>query len=56
VILVAAGIIGGTISALVGGAAIVTFPAVIAAGLSPVVATRLQPGDADSRQLPRVAL
>jgi uncharacterized protein len=37
--LVAAGIIGGTISSLVGGAAIVTFPALIAAGLSPVVAT-----------------
>lgn len=37
--LVAAGIIGGAISALVGGAAIVTFPALIAAGLSPVVAT-----------------
>jgi uncharacterized protein len=37
--LVAAGVIGGTISALVGGAAIVTFPALIAAGLSPVVAT-----------------
>src|SRR5262245_38977513 len=37
--LVAAGIAGGTISALVGGAAIVTFPALIATGLSPVVAT-----------------
>jgi len=37
--LVAAGVIGGAISALVGGAAIVTFPALIAAGLSPVVAT-----------------
>jgi uncharacterized membrane protein YfcA len=37
--LVAAGIAGGTISSLVGGAAIVTFPALIAAGLSPVVAT-----------------
>jgi uncharacterized protein len=37
--LVAAGIVGGMISALVGGAAIVTFPALIGAGLSPVVAT-----------------
>ena len=37
--LAAAGVIGGAISALVGGAAIVTFPALIAAGLSPVVAT-----------------
>jgi uncharacterized protein len=37
--LIAAGIAGGTISALVGGAAIVTFPALIGAGLSPVVAT-----------------
>jgi uncharacterized membrane protein YfcA len=37
--LVAAGVIGGAISALVGGAAIVTFPALIASGLSPVVAT-----------------
>jgi uncharacterized membrane protein YfcA len=37
--LVAAGIVGGTISSLVGGAAIVTFPTLIAAGLSPVVAT-----------------
>jgi hypothetical protein len=37
--LLAAGIVGGAISSLVGGAAIVTFPALIAAGLSPVVAT-----------------
>jgi uncharacterized membrane protein YfcA len=37
--LVAAGIAGGAISALVGGAAVVTFPALIATGLSPVVAT-----------------
>jgi len=37
--LVAAGIVGGTISSLVGGAAIVTFPALIATGLDPVVAT-----------------
>jgi uncharacterized protein len=38
-ILVAAGIAGGTISALVGGAAVVTFPTLIATGLSPAVAT-----------------
>ena len=37
--LVVAGIVGGTISSLVGGAAIVTFPALIATGLDPVVAT-----------------
>jgi uncharacterized membrane protein YfcA len=37
--LVAAGIVGGAISSLVGGAAVVTFPALIATGLSPVVAT-----------------
>jgi len=39
VLLIGAGIIGGAISALVGGAAIVTFPTLIAIGLSPVVAT-----------------
>jgi uncharacterized membrane protein YfcA len=37
--LAGAGILGGVISALVGGAAIVTFPALIASGLSPVLAT-----------------
>src|SRR5262245_3558920 len=37
--LVGAGIVGGALSSLVGGAAIVTFPALIASGLSPVVAT-----------------
>jgi uncharacterized membrane protein YfcA len=36
---VGAGIAGGMIATLVGGASIVTFPALIAAGLSPVVAT-----------------
>lgn len=39
VLLIGAGILGGAISALVGGAAIVTFPALIATGLSPAVAT-----------------
>lgn len=38
-LLLGAGIVGGTISSLVGGAAIVTFPALIAAGLTPVLAT-----------------
>src|SRR3954468_20696605 len=38
-LLIPAGIAGGTISALVGGAAVVTFPALIATGLDPVVAT-----------------
>lgn len=39
ILLVGAGVIGGAISALVGGAAIVTFPTLIASGLSPVVAS-----------------
>jgi uncharacterized protein len=39
VLLVGAGIAGGIISAIVGGAAMVTFPALLAAGLSPVMAT-----------------
>jgi uncharacterized protein len=38
-LLIPAGIAGGTISSLVGGAAVVTFPALIAAGLTPVMAT-----------------
>jgi uncharacterized membrane protein YfcA len=60
--LVGAGLVGGTISSLVGGAAIVTFPALIAAGLPPVVATAtnlvaLVPGNFlaalyDRKQLP----
>src|SRR5215831_1975277 len=37
--LAGAGVIGGAISTLVGGAAIVTWPALIAVGLSPPVAT-----------------
>lgn len=37
-VLIGGGIIGGIMSALVGGASIVTFPALIAAGLSPAVA------------------
>src|SRR5919205_3973281 len=38
-LLVLVGIAGGTISALVGGAAVVTFPTLIATGLPPPVAT-----------------
>lgn len=38
VLLIAAGIAGGIIAAVVGGAAIVTFPALLAAGLPPVTA------------------
>jgi uncharacterized membrane protein YfcA len=38
VLLVIAGIAGGTLSALVGGAAIITFPVLLATGISPVVA------------------
>src|SRR4051812_22360711 len=36
--LFAAGLAGGTLSSLVGGAAVVTFPAMLASGLSPVIA------------------
>src|SRR2546428_4166856 len=39
VLLIAAGIAGGIIAAIVGGAAVVTFPALLAAGLPPVLAT-----------------
>src|SRR5215211_3938488 len=39
VLLIGAGMLGGAISALVGGAAVVTFPTLIATGLSPAVAT-----------------
>jgi uncharacterized membrane protein YfcA len=37
--LLIAGVVGGIISTLAGGAAIVTFPALLASGLSPVLAT-----------------
>ena len=39
VFLLLAGIAGGTISTLAGGAAIITFPALLATGLSPVLAS-----------------
>jgi uncharacterized protein len=39
VLLVGAGIAGGVIAAIVGGAAVITFPALLAAGLPPVMAT-----------------
>jgi uncharacterized membrane protein YfcA len=38
-LLLLGGVAGGTISALAGGAAIVTFPALLATGISPVIAT-----------------
>ncbi len=38
-LLVAAGVIGGIISSIAGGAALFIFPALLATGLSPVVAT-----------------
>ena len=38
-LLVAAGIAGGCMAAIVGGAAVITFPALLAAGLPPVLAT-----------------
>ncbi len=39
VLLLGAGIVGGTLSALIGGAAIITFPALLATVLNPVLAT-----------------
>ena len=38
-LLLGAGVIGGVMAALVGGASVVTFPAMLAAGLPPVMAT-----------------
>jgi uncharacterized membrane protein YfcA len=38
-LLLVAGIVGGAISALAGGAAIITFPVLLATGISPVLAT-----------------
>ena len=38
-LLVVAGIAGGVMAAIVGGAAVITFPALLAAGLPPVMAT-----------------
>ena len=38
-LLVAAGVAGGCMAAIVGGAAVITFPALLAAGLPPVMAT-----------------
>jgi len=38
-ILIATGVVGGLMSSLVGGASVVTFPVMLAVGLSPVVAT-----------------
>jgi uncharacterized membrane protein YfcA len=61
-LLLAAGIAGGVISSMVGGAAMVTYPALLATGLSPILAVAanlvaLCPGNllaalADRRQLP----
>ena len=39
VLLVVAGVVGGIISSLVGGAALVTYPALLSVGLPPVIAT-----------------
>jgi uncharacterized protein len=39
ILLLIAGVVGGAMSALVGGAAIITFPTLLAAGLSPIHAT-----------------
>src|SRR5437660_1157451 len=37
--LLGAGVVGGVISSVVGGASIITFPALLATGLNPVLAT-----------------
>lgn len=60
----AAGLAGGALSALVGGAGLITFPALLAAGLSPLAATAanmvaLAPSNfiaalSDRAQLPRL--
>lgn len=62
-LLCAAGLAGGTIASLAGGAALITFPTLLAAGLTPIVATAsnlaaLMPGSfiaalSDRTQLPR---
>jgi uncharacterized membrane protein YfcA len=39
VVLLIAGVVGGVISTLAGGAAIITFPALLATGISPLIAT-----------------
>src|SRR5262245_6680904 len=61
-LLLVAGLIGGVLAAMVGGASVVTFPVLIALGLNPVVATATNlvavfPGNfiaalADRSQLP----
>src|SRR5688572_9635945 len=61
-LLSAAGLAGGTLATLAGGAALITFPTLLAAGLSPIVATAtnlaaLMPGSflaaySDRTQLP----
>lgn len=63
-ILGAAGLAGGALSSMVGGAALITFPALLAAGLPPLTATAsnmvaLTPGNfiaalSDRTQLPRL--
>jgi uncharacterized membrane protein YfcA len=63
-ILGAAGLAGGTLSSMVGGAALITFPALLAAGLPPLTATAsnmvaLTPGNfiaalTDRTQLPKL--
>jgi len=63
-LLVAAGLLGGTLSTIIGGAAIFTFPALLATGLPPVNAaacnvTAMTPCNfiaavADHTQLPRI--
>lgn len=60
----AAGLAGGTLSSMVGGAALITFPALLAAGLPPTIATAsnmvaLTPGNfiaalTDRTQLPQL--
>lgn len=66
VLLIGAGIVGGLVNALAGGATLITFPAMLAAGLPPVVANAsnavaISPGHlvaamADRERLPKIQL
>jgi uncharacterized membrane protein YfcA len=61
-VLLGAGLVGGSISAVVGGSNLITFPSLVTTGLSPVIATAsnivaLTPGNfvaalCDRSQLP----
>ena len=52
-ILLGTGVIGGLMASLVGGASVITFPVLLALGLSPVVATASNSGGGQRRQFAR---